>query len=170
MSETRCERSRPCCLFSKISVKNTITCGFKYTELLFMCLEINWAKISLHPTGSTFCLLFFFFHFLLHDLRRFWFVCADASSEGGEWKVCCIKSGMFIITRLVGTRVGNAVCVLAFLKFHRWRSFFCFAWNLPKAIFACAQEPTRQNLWVQTTGLKSTCKVICATPKLGVPI
>lgn len=39
-------------------------------------------------------------------------MCADAWGEGGEWKVCYVKNGMFIIPCLVGTSLGGAVCLL----------------------------------------------------------
>lgn len=143
--------SFPCLAFSKILVKNTSTCGFKYSELLSRAWKINWAKISIHLTGSTFCLLLHFFSF--HDLRGFWFVYADAWGEGGAWKVGYIKSVFYF---LPPGHQSSSCSMLTFLNRCSWMSFFCFAWNLPKATFVWVKKLRHQHDWVQAIGLEST--------------
>lgn len=39
-------------------------------------------------------------------------MCADAWGEGAAWKICYIKSRMFIMTCLAGTGVDDAGCLL----------------------------------------------------------
>lgn len=133
-----------------LNIQNYFSCAWK----------INWATISVHPTGSTFCLLFFFFHFSFHDLRGFWFVCADAWGEGGEWKVCYVKNGMFIIPCLVGTSLGGAVCLLFWSSTGEELSLALLETYLKQHLHVYVEEPTCQSHWAQTMGfLKAPAKL-----------
>lgn len=65
-------------------------------------------------------------------------MCADAWCGGGEWKVCYMKSGMFMITSLAGAQVHDAAHVAAFSQLPQVNIFLLLCLKLTEStVYVC---------------------------------
>ena len=122
-----------CLLFSKNLTSEYNYCGFHYSELLFMCLELGRNFHSPHRKHFLFALIFF--QFFIPWLKRVLICMCRCLGWGWKWKVCYIKGAVFIITCLVGRLGRGCACfsevpqvsifLLLCLKLIKSNSYMC---------------------------------------------
>lgn len=141
-----------------LSIQNCFSCAWKSA----------WAKISIRPTGSTFCLLLFFSHCFIPWLKRV-LICVCRCLEWGWGTESLSHEKGNVYYYLPCGHQSQRCHMLGLLEAPQVNFFFLLCLKHTESNICLCRAPTPGPLGPNNGVIKHP-QSICASPKLGLPI